>query len=754
MNRNTALFLYIFLLISIVSAPYHSFAQTPVATETEDVAEPDAPKFKTPKVIAGFAPLPSKDWASSSLEDLGITESMKQYNTQPTMTVWFFTRGDEVLTDSRLRLALSTDAADWVHVRGVEIIVNDEPMITIDRKMIGSGKMTIPIDARLLGPDNSLTFRLLTTDAGSCASQLVKGKWKLIKEGFIDTEGSALPLQSDLALLPLPFFDPKYDRVARINVVFPTQPDENMLKAAGLVAAAFGLQTGSRIKFTVFVGEVPDTNSVVIGVDTDNLGDVKLPGTTAPTLRMIDHPAFIGSNRKLLVLQGKTTEDLVIAAKHLTLSESGFSGDTVTFAEDITPPTRIAYDAPRWLPAKPLVAFEEIKGGDKLVHKGLIGGTMAMNFRIAPDLFAWPRDLIRMDIRYTQIAPSTEYVPTVTVELNGKFLTTLHKGEIRDGMYINTQPVEIHRSRLRGFNRLEFHVSWPNFEDICRSDADFSDEVSTTISPNSTIHFEDIPHFAEMPNIATFVEDGFPFSKMADLSDTAVVVPRDASPGDMATMLSVMAHLSAVTGYPGINATFLFGDELTALDKLNKNLLVAGNVKTLSLLDKWSNLLPVKPVLGRLEVRTPSMWQQTRALVGGNRVAVTAKKANDILTRTPKTAVIAGIESPLEQGRSAVVITALDDSTMPALYQFMGYTTAEEAGGDLMLVSNQHRWRFTIGPEYGIGKLVWYTQARWISSNHWLVLIPSLFIVVFMFAGIAREYLQRKAYDRLHPEDK
>jgi hypothetical protein len=44
-----------------------------------------------------------------------------------------------------------------------------------------------------------------------------------------------------------------------------------------------------------------------------------------------------------------------------------------------------------------------------------------------------------------------------------------------------------------------------------------------TILTNSSIDVSHVSHFIEMPNLSVFAQKGFPFTRMADLSDTGVV---------------------------------------------------------------------------------------------------------------------------------------------------------------------------------------------------------------------------------------
>ena len=53
-----------------------------------------------------------------------------------------------------------------------------------------------------------------------------------------------------------------------------------------------------------------------------------------------------------------------------------------------------------------------------------------------------------------------------------------------------------------------------------------------------------------MPDLAAFGSSGFPFSRLADLSESAVVLPPKPEQGDLSAYLSLMGLMGNVTGYP------------------------------------------------------------------------------------------------------------------------------------------------------------------------------------------------------------
>jgi len=690
------------------------------------------------------------DWVRTDLEELGLSASRRRYSTEDTMTFWFHTRGDQVLTEARLSLAFNANAAKWEGLTGVEVLINDETAARMTTaEVLAQPSRRIDVDSRLLSVTNALTLRILQPDAVVCRGQVAAGTWTLVQSGALETRSTEMPLRDDLSVLPLPFVDPAYDRQISIPVVFLGAPTPEMVQAAGIVASRFGVIGGSRQRFPVHQDEFPGSHALVFAAGNRIEALPDLPAASAPTIRIADNPRRPGSNNKLLVFQGPTPADVLRAAKAFALADNAFEGSEAVVAEPTLEPKREPYTAPRWLPPDPTVTFDRIAGGRPLAHKGLKGGTMELAFRIAPDLFAWPDDRIRMDIDYTQIAPDDSILPTVIVELNGEYIGRLPRARIENGISMQSVPLEVYRSQLRGFNRLQFHISWPDLAETCAVEPRFAEGFETTIALSSAIHFEDIPHFARLPDVAAFVDDGYPFTRLADLSETAIVLPDTPSPEEIGVVLSLMAHFGAITGVPGTNALVLAGSGLSLSLARDRDLLMVGSASRLPLGPRWADRLPVQELRGRLTVRPPSWLGQALALMGGHLTWREAEQVRAILARTPGAAVVAGFESPFARGRSALALTVGEGGTLPSVPDLLGFTIAHEAGGDLMVLGGETRWRFRIGPRYDVGQLAPLTRLRWMVANHWLILLPSILVMAFLLALVWRDSLSRREARRL-----
>src|SRR5690606_17901984 len=98
------------------------------------------------------------------------------------------------------------------------------------------------------------------------------------------------------------------------------------------------------------------------------------------------------------------------------------------------------------------------------------------------------------------------------------------------------------------------------------------DNVEGAIDPESTIDISSFPHFLAMPDLSAFSNTGFPFTRMADLSETAVILPDTRSSTDIAVYLTLMGWMGESTGYPAYGVRVGSAQQVSQFS--NKDLLI------------------------------------------------------------------------------------------------------------------------------------------------------------------------------------
>jgi cellulose synthase (UDP-forming) len=179
----------------------------------------------------------------------------------------------------------------------------------------GSQEVNVDLPADLLTTNNKLTLQL----EGDCsACKRIRAPWITIAPAsLLNLSGARLPLANDLALLPIPFFDPAGQHAWSLPIVFSDRPDTEALKAASVVASWFGISSDFRgVRFPTTIGELPQGNAIVFALrDSDLLRGLSVPATQGGLIAIRENPR--DPYGKLLVIAGDTPEDLLTAAQAL-----------------------------------------------------------------------------------------------------------------------------------------------------------------------------------------------------------------------------------------------------------------------------------------------------------------------------------------------------------------------------------------------------------------------------------------------------
>src|SRR5690606_8638559 len=83
----------------------------------------------------------------------------------------------------------------------------------------------------------------------------------------------------------------------------------------------------------------------------------------------------------------------------------------------------------------------------------------------------------------------------------------------------------------------------------------------------------DAPHFARMPRLDLFANAGYPFTRRADLAETAVVLPASPSIEQVGLFLDLLGFFGRQTGYPALLADVSLGGQGVA----DKDVLLIGS---------------------------------------------------------------------------------------------------------------------------------------------------------------------------------
>ncbi|KVN45738.1 cellulose synthase [Burkholderia territorii] len=671
-------------------------------------------------------------------------------------------RLDRVVTGARLRLTYAYSPSLVFPMSHLKVSMNGEVVATVPFDATRAGRTVtqdIPIDPRYFSDFNQIGLRLIahyTLD--HCEDPSSSALWADVSptsELILDESPVRLP--NDLALLPAPFFDRRDNGLLRLPFVLPASPDSATLRSAGVLASWFGALADYRqARFPVAAALPADDQAVVVGTAATLPAGLALPSVDGPLLAVADNPAAPG--RKLLIVTGRTAAEVDDAVAALVLGRAALSGPAATVAHVDLGAPRKPYDAPRWLPVNRPIAFRELVSDPReLEVRGTSPDAIRLNLRVPADLHSWNGSGVPITLRYRYTAPTVQDNSTLAVEINDQLVKSYrlgpaHAEDARGRMQLPllsvpegrvTSDVDIPAFRVGSGNQLQFRFTLDSQKTgLCSSTA--TEPQRAAIDPDSTIDFSHFVHYAQLPNLAFFANSGFPFTRFADLSQTAVVMPERPSPQELEAYLTMLGHMGQWTGFPALRVQIARPGDVAAL--AGKDLLVIDGSPASPLLSRWRTALPL------------SIDRQAGA--GATRVAFSVKERwrNGVgmadggahIEQTGSLAALAGFELPGSHGRSVVALTATDQARLADLLDvFEKPGLVSQLQGDLALVRPGQVDSLRVGEPYVVGFVPWYARVWTHAARHPVVLgvvgvVAGLLLALGVFSVLQRIAARRR----------
>ena len=695
-----------------------------------------------------------------SLRDLGANSPIRLLGVQGEGSLPFSVRRDELATDGKIDVSFAYSPSLIPELSHLSVLLNGEVLgsIPLPRDKASGQTATLAISPVLFQQDNRILFRFIGHYTLGCEDPLHSSLWLVLSNtSALSIQLQKLTLANDLALLPAPFYDPKDMQALTLPFVFAGRPSPATLQAAGITASWFGkLASYKGATFPVSFDSVPTTNAVVFATNAEKPSGIALPALSGPTISIVNNPN--NAESKLLLVMGRTPEELAAAAQTLALGSVALSGQTQIVG---TPemPQRKAYDAPRWIAMDRPVRFGELVQPTDLQGNGLVFGLLTVNFRTAPDIFVWGNTGIPLDVRYRYPAGTwLNFADSrLDVSINNSYLRSLPlsqegvvqqvKDIISPDFVLNQQSVRVPPYYIFGQNQLQFYYDLrPMKRGECQDV--LPNNVQESIDPDSTIDLSGTERFTTLPNLAFFVHSGYPFTKFADLSQTAVVIPDQATPTDVQTYLTLMGMMGDSTGFPVARVSVVTA---AGVDQVaNKDLIVLGALARQPLIAKWTDNARMRIEDGRLRVAMTSPIDRVYTTLDPNARHERERVDQLLVQQGDNLATMIGMESPLSSGRTVIMITgSTPEKQMAVLNTFRNRELNPLIQGDLMVASPDKVTSFRVGSEYTVGRLPTMTKIRWWFGNSPLLLILCTLVGVLILALVAYWILSRIAGRRL-----
>ena len=741
-------------------------AQDPAAVPPSPSAG-DAALLAPPDAAVALPAMDDLRESRTTLRQLGVDYEITLRGIQGTAGVPFPVRSDQVIQRATLHLKYSYSPALLPDLSHLKVTVNGVTAATVPVPVEDAGRQLerdIELDPRLFVDHNWVNLQLIGHYTRDCEDPDHTSLWANIDRGsYIELAWAPLQLANDLSLLPLPFFDPRDTSRLELPFVFAGQPSTGTLQAAGVAASWFGAQAGYRgALFPAYTDMLPtEGNAVVMATPRNPPAGVVLPEIDGPTLAMVNHPQ--DPNGKLLLVMGRDESELQTAASAMVLG-TPLAGEMAPIRDFSIAAPRRPYDAPNWLPTDRPVRFDELVDGEKALNvRGYHPDLIRIGLQLPPDLFVWQSKGIPVNLRYRYTVPEETNKSAMNVSINDAFVTTL---PLNGRPYARSVPVQFwHDLRAKGrmpveqplllptgpfsaSSQLRFHFFFDRpVAEACKNT--FPD-VSAAIDGDSTIDVSGFPHYIAMPNLAAFGNAGFPFTRLADLSETALVLPENAGPDDVANVLAMFGRMGASTGYPALRARVV---QAAQVDQFaDRDLVVLGSRRTQPLFTRWAEHLPVgEGSQGRTFALTDWLKRNVPFFFSPDARRTDLPTTAEVAVRPEAGDVLLmGFESPLRAGRSVVALLADDPAQASRLFEaWFDPARLSAFQGSVVLLQGEKVLSMAGNQTYYVGRLPPLTALRWFFGNHPLWLAVLVCAVSLLLALVARWLLRRRAAARL-----
>ena len=697
-----------------------------------------------------------------TLRQLGLRGPMQMRGVNDLQGLLFGVRGDEVVTSARLTLQGATSPALIPELSQIAFTLNEQFVGTIqpDRIRPAFGPLEFPINPFFFADVNRLNFRFTGRYAIECNDPLSGLLWSTISDNStVSLRLERLPITRDLARLPEPFFDPRQLREPLVlPFILPQTPSNDALRAAGIVSSWFAVQADYRGASFPVGNVIPARgNAVVVSAGLDGVPGLIMPRLEGPTLAILPNPN--DAMGLLLVIGGRNGPEAVAAATALGVGREALSGELATITSQDVPP-RVAYDAPRWVRTDRPLRFGEIMDPSELQAFGYVPGPIAVPFRTAPDLYT-PRErtlssLVRfrappgpiMDVAVSRldIAINDIYLrsaPLRRAELNWPFSWVQRQIAPSEADEVT---VGLPAFMLFGQNEMQLRF---DMRPLHRGDCiAVPGDIRASIDPDSTIDLTGAYRFTTLPNLAFFTSSGFPFSKFADLSQTAVVLPERPSQQELEAFLTMLGRIAALVGYPPVNMQVIRPDALQSM--ADKDLIVIGPMGRQPALQTLLRDTPLQLEGNRLTVRLNDGLGDFRNLFGGERRGELERVAAQLGAPGESLGALIGFQSPLNSRRSVVALTGSSPAGMEAMVTALrDPEQVPRVQGDTAILSGGRIQAFRVNNTYTVGTLPpWLWPEFYLRDNPW-VLLGALLLVLLIIPAPIYWVLRRRAAQRL-----
>ena len=681
---------------------------------------------------------------------------------------------DKIITKAKLELFISATESIAEKSPHFDVLLNGQELGSIVISNVETSSYELNVPSEYLAQENSLTFEIEDELSSDCKIDYT-GFNEISIEGnsFLSVEGNTMEIDSDLTLFPLPFFD-KYDiSKGSVEFVFSKNPSKEEIKAAHMLSSFLGNKADFRgVQFKVTYDKLPHNHAIIFGKPEEKIAGMALPEKKGVYIKK--NPYFYPYKVVYVVAES----DVEFTSAIMQLTDPIFSPNEKLVDVSYYPiyartlQESIAYDAPKWIPTTRKVYLRELlQPGQSMTTKGFWHNSIHLPFRTAPDLYMMYDGQGDLYVSYEFPAEKelNERESGLNVSLSGVFQDKLpvNKKGLLENMWRlfggnarqTSRHIQVNPAYIYGENDIELYFDL-RLNDSAPCTVLQNTNIKSVIDSSSYIDLSHSVHYSKLPNLSYFVGASFPFSKYADYSQTAILLPENPSESELKALFDMGARSGDATGaiiskpkiLMGLNDIRQHEEELSKKDILIVSTLM--NKDFLSVLFKNSAFtfngyeLNVYDY-GVLNFRGGVMRGLERLFSGDFR------NQNADANRYVRTSLswrgFLSMISPFDDERIAVVVTATDDKEISKLSNDLDNPMVNRGvGGDLTIISGQDRViKYTVGDFIYSGDVSTIYKILHFAGEHILWLAIFSVFIIMMLSLIISIFLQKRAKSRL-----
>ncbi len=667
----------------------------------------------------------------------------------------FGLRRDERVVSARLVLDFRYSPTLLPTLSHLNVLLNSVVGATIPLPQPASKtftRLTVDLPVSLLTEFNRLNLELIghskASDEGN--NPLSADLW--LKAGLssaIEMTVAPIDFPNDLARLPEPFVDNRDVRRVDLPVILPRTPSNARLASAGIVTSWLGAKAGYRgAHFAASPGVIPAHGNAVALALNGELPSLGLPAVDGPSLAIVANPN--DSLGKVLLVTGRNEAELREAATALVMGWPSLSGAMVKIDGPVKVAPRKPYDAPNWLPSDRPVQLGELQPASSFTVAGFAPGTINVGLRVPPGLFGFDSSgaVLNLHYRYTARPESTRSQLRVLIG-NTPIGSEQLPGDRSDGQVVMPIPTYL----LPPLTTLQFDYDYEYVKPKGHWQDTAGGPLLSAIDPTSTIDISALPRYAEMPDLRAFGDAGFPFTRLADLSETAVILPVRPVADDYSAYLTLMGSMGQASGYPVLGVTVGEPSQVNAFG--GKDLLVLASGDNQPLLKTWRGDLPAG-FFGPVRSTVGAIANEWNRLIGNDANQVSAAAKAEAYSGGEHDGLIAGFESPLARGRSVVVVSSKSPAGLDAVVDVLqahrylaNESPNDTVGGSLVAAHHGTLTTLEANSTYFVGSLPIGLGVEWFFASHILLLLVATLISIVLIGLLGGVFLHRRALNRL-----